>query len=77
MKLPIVSGQEMIKLLVKQGFSSDRIRGDHCSLHKKTNTKTLIVVVPLHKEIKIGTLLNILRQAEMKRDELIKLLSKK
>lgn len=60
MKLPIISGEEMIKILAKQGFKDIRRKGSHVSLYKKNN-KNYLVVVPIKKEIKKGTLLSIMR----------------
>lgn len=70
MKLPLVSSDKVLKYLSGKGFNVARQRGSHISLHKK-NGKTLLVVVPRRKEIKKGTLLSILRQAEIKRDDFI------
>jgi len=61
MKLPAVSGKEIIKLLSKQGFQTVRQKGDHISLVKMVGGEPLLAVVPLEKEIKKGTLLSILR----------------
>ena len=72
MKLPVVSGSDVIKMLEKEGFLVVRQRGSHVSLHKKVNDKTLLVVVPMKKEIKKGTLLSIIKQAGMTREEFIK-----
>ncbi|MBI3035408.1 type II toxin-antitoxin system HicA family toxin [Candidatus Woesearchaeota archaeon] len=71
MKLPLVSGNAVIKLLQREGFAVVRQRGSHVSLHKKINEKTMLVVVPLKDEIKKGTLLSIIRQAGMTREEFI------
>lgn len=71
MKLPLVSSDEVLKLLSKKGFFVVRQRGSHISLHKKENNTTLLVVVPRRSEIKKGTLLSILRQAKITRDEFI------
>ena len=71
MKLPLVSGNEVIKLLQKEGFAAVRQRGSHVSLHKKIDDKTVLVVVPLKDEIKKGTLLSIIKQAGMTREEFI------
>ena len=76
MKLPVVSGKDVVKLLSKQGFQTIRQRGDHISLYRKSGNEPLLVVVPLKKEIKKGTLLNILRQAKLSREEFLKLLEK-
>lgn len=77
MKLPHLSGKEVMKILGKQGFVHTRTRGDHASLHKKVDGKTLLVVVPLWKEIKTGTLLSVIKQAGFTRDEFLGLLEKK
>lgn len=71
MKLPVVSGSDVIKMLEKEGFLVVRQRGSHVSLHKKVNDKTLLVVVPMKKEIKKGTLLSVIKQAGMTREEFI------
>lgn len=72
MKLPVISGTEVIKLLQKEGFSVTRQRGSHVSLHKKLADGTIaLVVVPMKSEIKKGTLLSIIKQARMTREEFI------
>lgn len=72
MKLPIVSGEEIIKLLQKEGFSVTRQKGSHISLHKKFDDGNIhLVVVPRKSEIKKGTLLSIIKQAGMSREEFI------
>jgi predicted RNA binding protein YcfA (HicA-like mRNA interferase family) len=48
-----------------------RQRGSHISLHKKIDGKTLLVVVPMKGQIKRGTLINILKQAGMTREEFL------
>ena len=53
MKLPIVSGDQMIKLLQKEGFSVTRQKGSHVSLHKRLEDGSVhLVVVPRKREIK-------------------------
>lgn len=72
MKLPIVSGEQAIKLLQKDGFSVTRQKGSHISLHKKLEDGSIIlVVVPRKREIKKGTLLSIIKQSRMNREEFI------
>ena len=72
MKLPIVSGEQIIKLLQREGFGIARQKGSHVSLHKKLNEgSTILVVVPRKSEIKKGTLLSIIKQARMTREEFI------
>ena len=71
MKLPLVSSDNVLKLLSKRGFSVTRQKGSHISLHKRDNGKTLLVVVPKKAQIKRGTLISILKQAKMSREEFL------
>jgi len=73
-KLPVISGKELIRALKKAGFVEVRHRGSHVSLQKITAEKNFKTVVPLHKELAKGTLLDILQQAGLSKDELIELL---
>ena len=72
-KLPVLSGHEVIKILSKTGFISKRQKGSHVILVKEAEEKRA-VVVPLHKEIDKGTLLEIIRQAGLKREEFLDLI---
>jgi len=74
LKLPVVSGYDVIKALQKKGFKIAGIRGSHVKLKKKINRKTILVIVPLHKELKKGTLNAILRQAGLSRHQFLNLL---
>jgi len=71
MKLPLVSSDKVLKLLSKKGFSVTRQRGSHICLHKKEEGKTLLVVVPRKDQIKRGTLISILKQAKISREEFL------
>jgi len=64
-KLPIISGKKLIKILAKLGFQITRQKGSHVILWKND----IYVTVPLHKEIKKGTLKAILKQANINLDE--------
>ncbi len=72
-KLPRISGKELIKILSKIGFQPIRQRGSHVILVKETPEGKKSTVVPLHNEIDRGTLLEIIRQTGLKRDEFISL----
>ncbi len=72
MKLPIVSSEKVLKVLVKHGFIKVRQKGSHICLHKKESDKTLLVVVPLKKVLKKGTLLSIIKQSKIPKEEFIK-----
>ena len=56
-KLPRLSGKEVIKLLGKMGFVVARQKGSHIILVKQTIDGRKALVVPNHKEIDRGTLL--------------------
>ncbi len=71
-KLPVLSGDELIRALKKTGFQVVRQKGSHVSL-EKANWKT---VVPLHHELGKGTLLGILKQCGLSRNDLEILLGK-
>lgn len=61
MKLPAdVHGTEAVKALRRLGFTSDHQTGSH---HIMRGADGRIVVVPLHRAIKRGTLRGLLRQA--------------
>lgn len=67
-----VSGDKLLKILCnKFGFSILRQRGSHVILAKITPAGKIGTVVPMHKEIKIGTLKGILKQAKMSEEEII------
>jgi predicted RNA binding protein YcfA (HicA-like mRNA interferase family) len=63
--LPVLSGADVIKALERLGFEQLRQRGSHIVM-RRGSTGT---VVPLHREVKTGTLAGILRQAQISQDE--------
>jgi len=69
-----LSGNEIIKALSSAGFQIVGRKGSHVRLKKKTLYSINIVIVPVHPEIKRGTLKAILRQAGLTVEELEKLL---
>ena len=64
-----VSGQEAIRALERLGFEKVRQRGSHVMLKKQIPDGAVGCVVPLHRELAIGTLRGILRQARITPDE--------
>ena len=69
-KLPIASAREVIKVLRRLGFRVVRQTGSHIHLwHEKKRT---LVTVPNHPELAKGTLLAILKQARLSREEFLK-----
>lgn len=75
-RLPSVSSKRLIAALKKSGYFIHHQTGSHIIL-KSENLPRLRVVVPAgRKDLKKGTLKNILRQAGLSVDELIELLGK-
>lgn len=66
-KLPPLSGQEVMRGLEKLGFELAGQRGSHAKLRRGGT----ICIVPLHKELKRGTLAGVLRQADVTADALL------
>ena len=71
-RLPVLSGQQLIDALEKVGWVAVRQRGSHVRL--KHDERMIALVVPLHRELKRGTLAGILRDAGIDRDDLRRLL---
>jgi len=67
-KLSILSGAEVCRILGKHGFAVVRQRGSHIIMQRRLETTTITVPVPNHSEIKIGTLLSIIRQSRVPRE---------
>ncbi|QWK09830.1 MAG: type II toxin-antitoxin system HicA family toxin [Thermoflexus hugenholtzii] len=59
-KLRRVSGEEAIRALERLGFVKVRQKGSHVILKKNTPEGDIGCVVPLHRELAIGTLRGIL-----------------
>jgi predicted RNA binding protein YcfA (HicA-like mRNA interferase family) len=73
-KLPQVKADRLVKALQKKGWYVDRTRGSHAIMRKDDRPGTKIVV-PIHtRPIKAGTLSNILKKAEISKEELENLL---
>ena len=71
-RLPMLSWQQVVGALERVGFVFDRQKGRHMVYdHPDTNHT---VVVPRHRIIKMGTLREILREANLSREEFRKLL---
>lgn len=64
-KLPRISGAEAVRALQKLGFEKARQSGSHVVMKRGTKG----CVVPMHAELKAGTLAGLLRQAEVSAEE--------
>ena len=65
--LPHVSGAEVVRALQRLGFSIARQRGSHIVLRRGETG----CVVPNHRELKVGTLSGVLKQAGLTAEEFI------
>jgi predicted RNA binding protein YcfA (HicA-like mRNA interferase family) len=76
-KLPVVSSDDVIRALKKDGFeyAPKRGKGSHTALFKiDEKERKLLVIVPKRRELPKGTLLSILQQANLSKDDFIELL---
>lgn len=68
-KLQRVSGKELIRVLEKLGYQQIRQKGSHVVLKRKSGDDVTGCVVPLHKELAVGTIRGVLRQAGISLEE--------
>jgi predicted RNA binding protein YcfA (HicA-like mRNA interferase family) len=68
-KLGVFSGGELCRILGQHGFTSVRQRGSHVVMQQRTGLTTITVPIPMHREIRIGTLQSIIRQSGLSRCE--------
>ncbi len=74
-KLRNVSGEEVVRILCnKFGFQITGRKGSHVRLSKSTPEGKVGTVVPMHKELKIGTLRGILKLTKVDIEEFSKYL---
>lgn len=66
-KLGVFSGREVCRILGGQGFVKVRQRGSHIVMQKQLARDTITVPIPDHRELRVGTLLSIIRQSGLPR----------
>jgi predicted RNA binding protein YcfA (HicA-like mRNA interferase family) len=66
-KLRVLSGREACAILAANGFDEVRQRGSHAIMQRSDGGTTTTVPVPLHRELKPGTLAAIIRQSGLPR----------
>ena len=64
-KLPRISGKERVTFLQLMGLMQARQKGSHVIMRRADRG----CVVPLHRELKVGTLAGLLRQAGVEPDD--------
>ena len=68
-RLRVLSGKAICKILAAHGFSEVRRRGSHIVMQKKLENSSVTVPIPDHAEVRIGTLMSIVRQSGLPRSE--------
>jgi len=71
-KLPLISSDAVIKRLRKAGFemAPHQGKGSHIALYKRdANGEKLLVIIPNRDPVPRGTLLSIIKQARITKDE--------
>ena len=66
-KLPRISGPECLRALQQLSFTQIRQRGSHVVMRRGDRG----CVVPMHREMKVGTLHGVLKQAGVDADDFI------
>lgn len=72
-KLPRLTAKELIRVLERKGWELDRSRGSHYIYVHPATRRTLSVPVA-RRPLSIGTLARLLKDAEISREELRRLL---
>lgn len=61
--LPVLSGEQLLSLLKKKGWTVSRQKGSHVCLKHPDNPNPLVVPVHGHTPLKMGTMAAILKDA--------------
>ncbi|MBI2126262.1 MAG: type II toxin-antitoxin system HicA family toxin [Thaumarchaeota archaeon] len=69
-KLPVLSWREVVKALGKAGYRVARQKGSHIFMVREQT----VVPVPRHEEIKRGTLMAVIIEAGLTKEEFLRLL---
>ncbi|MDP3013099.1 MAG: type II toxin-antitoxin system HicA family toxin [Candidatus Subteraquimicrobiales bacterium] len=71
MKLPQISSNSLIKKFKHIGYKEAPFqgKGSHVALYKDNSGDKILVIIPKRDPIPIGTLLSIMKQARMDREE--------
>lgn len=72
-RLPQVSGQDVVKLLIRIGYEQDRVRGSHIMMRQIASPHRRLTI-PNHDPVAKGILIAIIRQAGFSLDEFVALL---
>jgi predicted RNA binding protein YcfA (HicA-like mRNA interferase family) len=62
-KLRVLSGRQLMEILAQHGFRELRQKGSHVIMQLSSDDTSITIPVPDHREIRIGTLMSIIRQS--------------
>jgi len=68
-KLPSLTSQKVIKILKRKGFVLDRSKGSH-RVYYHSQSKRRVIISYHKKDLPKGTLMEILKQAGISKEEL-------
>ena len=63
-RIRVLSGKDVTKIIEKYGFIQTRSVGSHVRMTYKTSSASFHITIPLHKELKRGTLSDIIKELE-------------
>lgn len=63
-----ISGKGTVRKFERYGYSVVRQRGSHVRLHHYDSARHLPLTIPLHKELKIGLLRQLMKDAGIELD---------
>lgn len=70
-RLPVVSGDEFVRVVARLGFTLDRTEGSHMILIGPTGQR---LSVPRHRELGRGLLRALIRDAGLTREEFLQVI---
>ncbi len=73
-KLPVISGDDLVKVFEKFGYAVVRQKGSHVRLRHSTDPHRRPLTVPRHKTLKRGLLHRLLRDARVTEEQLSNIL---
>jgi len=76
-KLPRISGQEVVSQLLRVGYTISGQKGSHIKMKKNLPHRKVTLIIPIHDELDRGTLLGIIDQAGMTKEEFLSLFHNK
>jgi len=68
-RLPVVSGRDAVAALERLGYQAVRQKGSHVRMRRANPTVRKPLTVPMHRELRLGLLRSILRDAGITPDE--------